>query len=430
MAQSQDLDREYEEAYSFICSLDRFGILLGLENITSLLSDIGSPQEKFPAIHIAGSKGKGSTAAFLNSILLQANIKTALYTSPHLNDFRERIRINGKMISKEEVIESMKKVKAVYNPSRTTYFEFTTALAFDCIAKHQPRLAIVEVGLGGRLDATNLVNPLVSIITDISREHEDYLGEGLYAIAKEKAGIIKEGVPVVTSASREESLRAILETVAARSAGIKIFGRDFRGFPASLGAFDYQSARVTMKELEYSLAGLHQIRNASLAIAAVEEIRRNGFFIPEIAIRKGLAQAFFPARFELVSRNPDIIIDAAHTLESIEFLIKTMNARYPNKRPILLLGMLKEKNYPMMLKALRPIAERVVCVKPQGDRALEAQELARAAGDAGMEATAAHTIEDGLVAVKDMASEDDLILVTGSLYMLGPVRRACGLEDE
>lgn len=430
MAQSRDVDREFEETYSFLCSLDRFGILLGLENITNLLAAIGNPQETFPAIHIAGSKGKGSTAAFLNSILVNANINTALYTSPHLNDFRERIRINGQMISKEEVIESANKVKQVYNPSRTTYFEFTTALAFDCIAGRRPDCAIIEVGLGGRLDATNTITPLVSVITDISREHEDYLGEGIYSIAKEKAGIIKENVPAITSASHKEAAQAILETAAARSARVKIFGLDFTATEASDASFDYQSARVTMKELDYSLAGVHQIRNAALAIAAVEEIRRHNFFVPETAIRKGLGNTAFPGRFELVSTQPDIIIDAAHTVESIQSLRNTMENKYPQKEPLLLVGMLQEKNYKEMLRILASMSSRAVCVTPQLGRALDANELARAARETGLDAIAETTIERGLQTVKGMAQPDDVILATGSLYMIGPVRRACGLADE
>ncbi len=430
MDRVQDVDNEFERTYAFLCSLDRFGILLGLENITNLLNSIGNPQASFQSVHITGSKGKGSTASFLNSILLKANLETALYTSPHLNDYRERVRINGKMISKEEVIESAQKVKAVYDPERTTYFEFTTAVAFDCIAKRKPDLAIIEVGLGGRLDATNTINPLVSIITDISREHEEYLGQGIYSVAKEKAGIIKKSTPTLTSATRKEALKAILETAKARSSSVKIFGKDFKGKRVGPSIFDYQSARVTMKGLDYSLAGGHQMKNASLAIAAVEELRRSGYFIPETAIRAGISQAVFPGRFEIVSTGPDIIIDAAHTTNSMRLLRKTISQTYPNKKAYALIGILEEKNYLDMLKIIQPVVGKMICVKPQGNRALEAETLAEAARSIGMDAQSSPSIEEGLTALKGFANKEDLIIATGSIYMIGPVRKACGLDDE
>lgn len=430
MDRVQDVDNEFERTYAFLCSLDRFGILLGLENITNLLNSIGNPQESFQSVHITGSKGKGSTASFLNSILLKANLETALYTSPHLNDYRERVRINGKMISKEEVIESVQKVKAVYDPERTTYFEFTTAVAFDCIARRKPDLAIIEVGLGGRLDATNTINPLVSIITDIAKEHEEYLGQGIYSVAKEKAGIIKKSTPTLTSATRKEALQAILETATARSSNVKIFGKDFKGKRVGPSSFDYLSAGVTMKGLDYSLAGGHQMKNASLAIAAVEELRRNGYFIPETAIRAGIDQAVFPGRFEIVSTRPDIVIDAAHTVDSMRLLRNTLERSYPNKKPFALIGMLAEKNYQDMLKIIQPIVGKVICVKPQGNRALDGEELAAAARSIGMDADSSPSVEKALNTLKGLARAEDLILATGSIYMIGLVRKACGLDDE
>ena len=219
-------EEEYNDIIKFLYGLERFGILLGLENIGTLLEKIGNPQLSFPVVHVAGSNGKGSTSSFVSWILREAGLKTALYTSPHLNDFRERIRLNGSLVSKEAVIESTKKVRAVYDPQRTTFFEFTTAVAFDCIAKERPDMAVIEVGLGGRLDATNTTKPNVTVITDISREHEDYLGKGIASVAREKAGIVKERVPLITGAARSDARRVIHDIAAGSGAPVREFGRD------------------------------------------------------------------------------------------------------------------------------------------------------------------------------------------------------------
>src|SRR5271157_1336094 len=223
----QGLEEKYKETVRFLYSLERFGILLGLENITSLLRQLGNPQKKFPAVHVAGSNGKGSTSAFIFGILREGGYKTALYTSPHLNDFRERIRMNGSLVPKEAIIETTEQIRRIYNPERTTFFEFTTAIAFDFIAKSKPDIAVIEVGLGGRLDATNTVEPLVTVITDISREHEDYLGAGIAAVAGEKAGVIKPAVPLITGAGRGEARKVILEAARNASATVKEFGKHF-----------------------------------------------------------------------------------------------------------------------------------------------------------------------------------------------------------
>ena len=224
---NRSVDEEYAQTYAFLSSLDRFGILLGLENITQLLDGLGNPHRSFPVAHVAGSKGKGSTSAFVLSSLREAGAHAALYTSPHLNDFRERIRINGRLASKESVIQAVRTIKEIYNPERTTFFEFTTAVAFLCMAEAQPDIAVVEVGLGGRLDATNTVSPIVTVITDIAREHEDYLGVGIKAVAGEKAGVIKKGVPLITAATRSEAKEVILGKAAELNAPVRLFGKDF-----------------------------------------------------------------------------------------------------------------------------------------------------------------------------------------------------------
>lgn len=426
----QDLDEKYNQTVDFLCSMERFGILLGLENISLLLERLGNPQKKFAVVHVAGSNGKGSTSSLIYEVLQEAGLRAALYTSPHLNDFRERIKLNGVMVSKEALIESTEKIRAVYDPSRTTFFEFTTAVAFDCMAQSPLDMAVIEVGLGGRLDATNTVSPCVTVITDISREHEDYLGTGIPAIATEKAGIIKAGVPLITGATRKQARAIILETARGLKAPVKEFGRHFVGVRTGLGSFTYKSGSVALAGLSLSMPGSHQMKNASLAVAVVEELRTRGYRISDNAIRNGIEKTRFPGRFEVLQREPDVIIDGAHTPEGMRLLKSTLKQIYPGMKHYMLLGMLRDKNYQALIKIIAPIAREVVCVPPQGDRALDPEELAEQVRACGVPATASRDITEGFRLLLKKASKKDVIVAAGSLYMIGPVRRACGIGED
>lgn len=425
-----DVDREYTKTIEFLYSLDRFGILLGLENISALLNAIGNPQNKFKSIHVAGSNGKGSTSSFISAMVGLAGYSTALYTSPHLNDFRERIRICGKLISKDEMMKATEKIRPFYNPERTTFFEYTTAIAFDCIASAKPDLSVIEVGLGGRLDATNTINPLASIITDISREHEDYLGTGLKSIAYEKAGIIKSGVPVITGASRRQAREMILEKARLMNAPVFEFGQNFKGVRTSLDTFEYRSKEMSLSGLKLAMSGAHQIKNATIAIRAVEELLKQDYKISEDAIREAISTTQFPGRFELLKRSPDVIIDGAHTPEGMRLLKSALIKLYPSRKPLLLLGILKDKNVETLVRTIAPIAKRVVCVAPHSDRSLNPKELCKIVTGLGTPATSMDSIEGGFSDLLEQAEMDDVIIAAGSLYMIGPVRRVCGKIDE
>lgn len=430
MAFPLDVDREYSKTIDFLYSFDRFGILLGLDNISSLLATIGNPQNNFKSIHVAGSNGKGSTSAFIDAILGLSGYSTALYTSPHLNDFRERIRISGKLISKEELIKATRKIKPVYDRKRTTFFEYTTAIAFDRIAAAKPDLAVIEVGLGGRLDATNTITPLVSVITDISREHEDYLGHGIKAVATEKAGIIKSGVPVITGASRHKARDVILAIAHSLNATVFEFGRTFRGIRKTLDTFDYESRDMSIKGLRLAMTGAHQMKNASLAIRTAEELINMGYVIPEAAIREGISTTQFQGRFELLRESPDVIIDGAHTPEGMRLLKSSLKKLYPYQQPLLLLGILKDKNVETLVRTIAPIARKAVCVAPHSDRSLDPESLCKLVRDSGTPAFPMDSIESGFSALLEKAGRNDVIVAAGSLYMIGPVRRACGKKDE
>lgn len=426
----QNLDENYNKTVDFLCSMERFGILLGLENITLLLERLGNPQKKFPVVHVAGSNGKGSTSSLIYEMLREAGLRAALYTSPHLNDFRERIKLNGAMVSKEALIASTEKIRTFYDPDRTTFFEFTTAVAFDCMAQTAPDMAVIEVGLGGRLDATNTVSPSVTVITDISREHEDYLGVGISAIATEKAGIIKRGVPLITGAARREARAIILKTAQDLEAPVKEFGRSFVGIRTGPGHFTYRSGSLTLEGLSLSMPGSHQIKNAALAVAVVEELRSQGYRISDNAVRDGIRKTRFPGRFEVLRREPDVIIDGAHTPEGMRLLKSTLRQIYPEIKPYMLLGMLRDKNYETLIKIIAPIAREVVCVPPQGNRALDPEELAKQVRACGVPAAACGDITKGFRVLLEKASKKDVIVAAGSLYMIGPVRRACGIGDD
>ena len=423
-------DDRYNETVKFLYSLERFGILLGLDNIKSLLGRIGNPQHRFKSVHVAGSNGKGSTSSFITGILRQAGYKTALYTSPHLNDFRERIRIDGQLVSKDSLVNSTERIRKLYDPERTTFFEFTTAVAFECIAEVEPDIAIIEVGLGGRLDATNTINPLVTVITDISLEHEDYLGKGLAAVATEKAGIIKPNTTVITGATRKIPFEVISQKASAIDSPVKLFGRDFRGKRQGASSFDYYSPSMALEHLELGMSGAHQMKNASTAIAAVQELVDQGFDVHEKHIREGVSATRFPGRFELLRRSPDVIIDGAHTPEGMRLLRSSILRSYPHRKPYVLFGALRDKNYEKLAKIIAPISQAVMCVAPESDRSLASRDMANTFSRLGVRSYFAESIEDGFSQVLGMVQQDDLILAAGSLYMIGPVRRLCGLKDE
>jgi dihydrofolate synthase/folylpolyglutamate synthase len=425
-----NLEKKYDQALEFLYGLERFGILLGLDNIQNILNRIDNPQGKFDSIHVAGSNGKGSTASFITNMLTLAGYKTALYTSPHLNDFRERIRIGGELVSKESLVEAFERIKEFYDPERTTFFEFTTAMAFDCIARAKPDVAIIEVGLGGRLDATNTINPLVSIITDISLEHEDYLGKGLAAVAGEKAGIIKKNTPVITGATRKIPFSVISAKAKELQAPLKLFGKDFKGKRTGLSSFHYFSPSLSISNMNLGMPGAHQMKNASLAIATIEELKNRGFDISDEVIREAVLKTRFPGRFELLRQNPDVIIDGAHTPEGMRLLKSSIKRNYPNRKPLLLFGALKDKNYGNLAGIIAPVAKMVMCVAPHSDRSVDSGQMSELFTELGVSSCFAPSIEDGFAKLMEMAHEDDLIVAAGSLYMIGPIRKLCGHKDE
>jgi dihydrofolate synthase/folylpolyglutamate synthase len=437
---------EYQETLTYLFGLQRFGIKLGLANISALLQDLGDPHMGVPAIHIAGSNGKGSTAAFLASILRQAGYRVGLYTSPHLVDFRERIQIDGIPISADQVVhltkrirktvERMGKEKRLWRGSSSqvvpqnfnrrkatiTFFEFTTAMAFLYFKKAKVDITVLEAGMGGRLDATNVCDPLLSLITPISLEHRQYLGRTLIEIAGEKAGIIKPGRPLLTSARQPRVLHLFRRRCKELHSPYYAWRQNFRTRKDGPQTFRFQGIGHQWPHLRLGLAGSHQQGNAALALAAVEMLATMGFTIKEIDIRKGLLQVRWPGRLEEIGEGPRILLDGAHNPEGARALRKALQEGFPRRRLILVLGIMGDKDIFQMVSRLVPLASILILSRPKMERAAPIETL-RAHTDSfhipRLEISdVASAVEYGL----HEAGKEDLILITGSLFMVGEAR--------
>jgi dihydrofolate synthase / folylpolyglutamate synthase len=403
--------------------LRRFGIKLGLDVIESMLAGLGNPQDQYRTVHIAGSNGKGSIAAMLTAILGEAGFSVGLYTSPHLVKFNERISINGRPIEDHEVVEAYEAVREAHQAERTpTFFEFTTAMAFWSFARHHVDWAVIETGMGGRLDATNIVNPEVAVISNISLEHQAYLGNTLASIAAEKGGIIKSGVPVI-SGVRQKRAREQLERIAAeKQAQFFRLGKDFRVRRRIGGTFSYYGLGRDLRDLRTSLQGEHQLKNAAMAMAAGEILIRRGTKISDQALGDGILKVRWPGRLELVCESPMVILDGAHNLAAAKNLAKYLAGYSPHKRITLVIGVLDDKPYKEILKALVPTAHRVVLTRPTIDRALEAETLYPIVREINPRVTTQPTVADAVAHALKTAQPDDLICIAGSLYVVGEAK--------
>ena len=302
----------YASAVEFLYGLHKHGIKLGLHNIRAVLSRLKRPDRRYRTIHIAGTNGKGSTAAMTASILTAAGYRVGLYTSPHLIDFRERIRVDGVLISEARVSELVTRIAmSAGDDLPLTFFEFTTALAFQYFAELQVDVAVLEVGMGGRFDATNVVEPVATAITTISLDHEEYLGHTIEQIAYEKAGIVKPGVPVVGGRLNERAARVIQETAASRGAPVHRLGSAF-DVPGEPAQFRYAGMHATHDGLSCPLQGRHQLDNAACAIALLEAAESSGLRISPTAVKNGLAATKWEGRLEVVDRNPIVVLDEVH----------------------------------------------------------------------------------------------------------------------
>ncbi|MGH7784019.1 MAG: bifunctional folylpolyglutamate synthase/dihydrofolate synthase, partial [Candidatus Binatia bacterium] len=368
---------------TYLKTLDRIYNLRGgvidlrLDRIDQALALFDHPEKKFPSFHIAGTNGKGSTAAMLHRILSLAGYRTALYTSPHLVSFTERIRIADEQISEEEVVVLADEIweRTAEANIALTFFEVVTVMAFIYFARRQIDVAVVEVGLGGRLDATNLVRPVVSIITTISKDHESFLGADLASIAREKGGIIKEGVPVICGNLPPSASDAIKNIAKRANAPFYILERNFISSLNSDGTFDYKGPNWHYKNLPVALNGRHQRRNAAIAVAALENVAPL-FPVRETVIRSGLDTVTWPGRLEVVLTEPNVVLDGAHNGEGIRALVEEIRGMRSRGRIRVLFAVMEDKDWRVMLRGLAQVVDEIVLTRVSMERSADPNQLA------------------------------------------------------
>lgn len=414
-----------KDILSYLYGLQKHGIKPGLKRIKELLEALGDPQARFPSIHIAGTNGKGSTSAMLASVLENSGLKAGLYTSPHLVRFNERIRISGKEISNKDISRLTAVVKEAAaktsSADKTTFFEFTTALAFFYFMEKKVDIAILETGMGGRLDATNTVAPLMSIITNIGMDHTDYLGDTIEKIAYEKAGIIKKNTPVITASENTDALGVINDIADKKNAPLYVFKKDFKASPQKDG-FNYKGLHTSLRGLKTNLAGRHQFNNASCALAALEILRDNGFNISDKAIRQGLNEVEWPGRIEVVNKKPLLILDSAHNPEGAATLSQALKG-FKYKKLTLVLGIMADKDIDGIIKRLAPLADRVIVTRPKTDRAASLELLSERLKKYPCEVTAEKDLKKACRMALLEAGRLDAVCVTGSIFTVGEAKQ-------
>jgi dihydrofolate synthase/folylpolyglutamate synthase len=395
----------------------------GLEAITGLLGKFGNPQNDYKTLLIGGTNGKGSTAAMVASILKEAGFRAGLYTSPHLIDVRERMVVNGKKIPLREWSRILSEIKR-RAPLPLTYFEALTAAAFIYFQRAQVDIAVMEVGLGGRLDATNVCRPLASVITNIGLEHTAYLGKTLTAIAGEKAGIIKPGGVCITGATQEKVAGQLALVCRQRKSRFYRLGTDFRIAGQAGGLADYHGMRRNLCGLALALPGGHQLSNAALALAVLEIVEEGGLTIDDAAIRAGLRKTRWEGRMEILRVNPLFLLDGAHNPSGARVLCRALQKDFSWRRLILIFAALADKDYRRMLQKIAPLAAVTILPPLQTGRAVPERQMARVLTGMGHKAIVADSVDQAIHQALDMAGADDMICAWGSLYLAGDVKQS------
>lgn len=432
----------FKEAQEYLDSLQFHKIKLGLEAMESFLARVQHPEKKLRFVHVAGTNGKGSVSVTLLTLLQRSGYRVGLYTSPHLSNVRERFRINDGYIDEKSFARIATDIRSVLGEEMITYFEFTTALALLWFAESNLDLVILETGLGGRLDATNVVTPLVSVITNVSMDHEAYLGNDLESVAGEKAGIIKQGVPVVSGTAYDISRKVVERTCSRLGAKLFQHGVDFSveheedGWGWSthhqdLGGVQYHGLKCSMK-------GSYQRTNASLALAVMELLRSSGIGVEEAAIRPALLAVQWPGRLEYlvldrysrkqVSLNGEgdclrYLIDGAHNPAGVESLVATLKTEYSYEKLIVIWGAMIDKDLEQTVPEIAHMATTIILTMPEGERSAEPAEILKhlQKGDA-QKAQCIRDVKEALRVAEEQADSEDMIVVAGSLYLIGAVR--------
>lgn len=409
-----------QEAIAYIEDFTWSKSRLGLERIRALLHSMGDPQKELKFIHVAGSNGKGSTCAMLDSILRCAGYKTGLYTSPYIQEFCERIRVNGENIPGAALARITQQVKVIADEmgDHPSQFELVTAIAMQFFAEEHCDIVVLEVGLGGSLDSTNVIDsPELAVITNIGLEHTEYLGNTLAEIAAAKGGIIKPGTTAVCYECAPEVMRTLKNICGAQGAEYLVSAvGDTKSISSNLMG---QRFSWNGRQYELPLLGAHQIRNAGVVLTAVDALRARGWEIPESAVYDGLRNVKWPARFEILSREPLFILDGGHNPQCAQALAQNIIDYLPGQKITFLMGVLKDKDYGQMLNLIEPFAAKIICLTPDNPRALSADELARLVGKRGIPALSCPSIEEGILHALE---SDEPIIAFGSLYLAGQIR--------
>ena len=437
----------YQEAWEFLDQLQFFKIKLGLDSMNRFLERLGNPHQDLQYIHVGGTNGKGSVGAMLCSVLTVAGYRTGLYTSPHLSSVRERFRIGNSYIGKADFARLITRIHDVLDGGQITYFECTTTLALLWFAEQQVDCAVLEVGMGGRLDATNVITPLLSLITNVSIDHEQYLGTTLAEVAAEKAGIIKQGVPVVAGVADDDSGRVIRQTCDERKAPLFLFGREFNASFASEHKkyWQYQGLDGGMlTDLPMALRGNYQVTNASLVLAAVQLLRQQGWTVTEKQLRTGLQQTFWPGRLEFFrldknnkpvdAHNPgrNFLLDGAHNPAGVKALKQALRD-FSADRLILVWGAMQDKDLRTTLSEIAPLADLIIFTRAESERSARTAQLKGSLPTSMLQKVVCkETVPAALQQARILAKDRDLICIAGSLYLVGTARQLLlgGLVDD
>jgi len=422
----------YQQSWDYLDSLQFHKIKLGLDAMRSFMTRVQNPEQQLKTVHVAGTNGKGSVSVTLLTILSKAGYRVGLYTSPHLSSVRERFRIGNSFISEESFARIATQIRDVLGEEKITYFEFTTAIAFLWFAEEKLDLVVLETGLGGRLDATNIVTPLVSVITNVSMDHEAYLGNTISAVAGEKAGIVKPAVPVVTAVREGAGLSEVRAACEENNAPLYRYKKDFRVTVGPGNRWLWNAAEslsnTSYNELRCSMKGDYQIGNASLALAAIQLLKEHGFQVGENDIREGLESVHWPGRLESFSleragKKVHYLLDGAHNPAGVESLVQTLKNECSYQKLIVIWGAMADKDLQTTLAVVAELAETIVLTKPDGERSADPELLLE---NVPLSYTSKckllPTVESAINWAEKYASSEDLILIAGSLYLVGASR--------
>ena len=416
----------YKETINWLYSFEKFGIKLGLERIKYICKKLGDPQKKYKTIHVGGTNGKGSVCRLLQSVLTLNGYKVGVYLSPHLQRFSERFIIDKEEISNEDIVKLVEKIKPIIEEmtkkdNTPTFFEIVTAMAFQYFKDNKVDFAVIEVGLGGRYDATNIVDPIATVITNVSLEHQNILGKTVEEIAYQKAGIIKGGVPLITAASTK-ALEVIQKVAKEKKSPLIVIDNSF--WKKNCGSVDWQEFQIKGFLKDYnvktSLGGIFQGENIAVTLATIENLQMNGVYITDSSISEGIEKTTNPGRMEIAGFEPIILLDGAHNTSGISYLKTTLEKDFVYEKLILVIGILSDKNILEMLNIITPISDTIIVTKSHNDRACSPNKLKEMISK--KEVIVKEEIADAIDYAKKIAKKNYLICITGSLFTVGEAR--------